>query len=249
MSNTLLISGIHGRMGEALMTQAEGFGFSVIAGIGKTNGAIQHIPVYSAFSLVPDCPDIIIDFSSPSLLASLLDYAVSKQRPCVLGTTGFNEEDLFLINRVAERIPVFYSPNLSLGLYVLKHIAREAARMLPQYDIEIVERHHNTKADHPSGTALALFDAVKSAHHQAVFGRRGITGPRKNEEIGIHAIRGGTIAGEHQVGYYGHQEILTLTHCAQDKEVFAVGALRAARFLLDKKPGLYGMDDMMKSFA
>lgn len=245
MNNSLLITGIKGRMGQVILERAKCFGFQVIAGIGKEQDAIQQIPVYASFSKVPSRPGMIIDFSSPSLLSSLLEYATAHHIPCVLGTTGYQEQHLQQIAEASEQIAVFYSPNLSLGLYVLKKIAAETARLLPDFDIEIVERHHSTKADNPSGTALALFDAVKRPRQQAIFGRKGITGPRKKDEIGIHAIRGGTIAGEHQVGFYGMQEIITLTHCAQDKEVFAVGSLKAARFLLDKQHGLYGMDDIM----
>lgn len=245
MNHSLLISGIKGRMGQVLITLAYTYGFVVTTGIGKEEGQEGDIPVYTDFAKVPGHQEAIIDFSAPALLPKLLSYATKKKVPCVLGTTGYTQDDLDAIKAASQSTAIFYSPNLSTGLYVLKHLARETARMLPEYDIEIVERHHQQKADSPSGTAFALFDAVKSDKHQAVFGRKGMTGPRQNNEIGIHAIRGGTQAGEHQVGFYGHQEMLTLTHTAQDKEVFAAGALRAARFLLGKPPGLYGMDDMM----
>lgn len=241
----LLISGANGRMGRMLAQEAAAYGFKVVAGVDKEAGAIGGCPVYAGFLDVTEEADILIDFSSPNNLGGLVDYAVARALPCVLGTTGYTAEDLAHIRKAAERIPVFQSPNMSRGVYVLRQLAAQAAKMLDGFDIEIVEKHHNQKADSPSGTALALYEAVRKPDSLPVYGREGVPGKRQAREIGLHAVRGGTVPGEHEVGFYGGNEVILLSHSAQSRGVFASGALAAAAWLLVRPAGLYGMADLM----
>lgn len=245
--NGLLISGACGRMGRMIAQEAGSHGFTVLAGVDPTGEQYDRFPVYRHLRELLEKPDMLIDFSSPATLTELLEYAVNNKVPCVLGTTGYTAQDLQRIQAASAGIPVFQSPNMSRGVYVLKQLAALAARMLPGYDIEIIEKHHNQKADSPSGTALALLEATKKPDTLPVFGREGRQTKRKQNEIGLHAVRGGTVAGEHEVGYYGSNEVLTLSHHAQSRGVFAEGALAAAAWLINQQPGLYGMADFMET--
>lgn len=242
--NKLLIAGVNGRMGRLIAAGAGSFGFEVVSGVDSHLPESALFPVYNNISGVQEDAEVLIDFSSPDMLPDLLEYASAKNLPCVLCTTGYTMREEAMIKAASGSIAIFRSANMSLGVYVLRRLAKEASKMLPGFDIEIVEKHHNQKADSPSGTALALFEAVRREGSRRVCGRQGQVGSRQPEEIGLHAVRGGTVAGEHEVGFYGPSETLLLTHTAQDRAVFASGALRAARFLLGKAPGLYGMDDL-----
>ena len=240
-----LISGACGKMGRMIAQEAGAKGFEVLAGVDRTAAPGLPFPVSARFEGLP-AADVLIDFSSPGNLAPVLDYAARAGLPCVLGTTGYTEDDLRLIGQAAERLPVFRSSNMSLGVYVLTELARQAAAMLSGFDIEIIEKHHNQKADSPSGTALSLLEAVRSPGQRPVFGRAGKDCRRTAEEIGVHAVRGGTVPGEHDVGFYGSHEVIHLTHSAQSRQIFALGALEAARFMLGQGPGLYGMKDLFE---
>lgn len=244
--NGLLISGACGRMGRLIAREAASHGFTVLAGVDPAAEQYDRFPVYRHIRELLEKPDILIDFSSPVTLSELLEYAVSKKVPCVLGTTGYTAQDLQRIQAASANIPVFQSPNMSRGVFVLKQLAALAARMLPGFDIEIIEKHHNQKADSPSGTALALLDAIKKPGTLPVYGREGQQTKRNQNEIGLHAVRGGTVAGEHEVGYYGSNEVVTLSHHAQSRGVFADGALSAAAWLVNQQLGLYGMADFME---
>lgn len=242
----IILNGACGRMGRQVYQNAASFDSVVVAGYDYVSDASLPFPVYSSFKSITEKADVIIDFSAPATLKDELDFAVEKKLPVVLCATGYTPDDLALISEAAKSIPVFRSANVSLGVQVLKILCRKAAEMLPGFDIEIVEKHHNQKKDAPSGTALLLYDAVKKDDTIPTFGRDGKDCKRVKEEIGLHAIRGGTVAGEHEVGYYGPQETILLTHSAQDRSVFAFGALRCAAFLIGREPGEYNMDDMMK---
>lgn len=241
----LILSGACGRMGRMVAQEAQAQGMQVVAGIDRPDAKPDGFPLYPHLSACKEAADVLIDFSSPALLPDLLKDAVKKGLPCVLGTTGYTDHDLALIKDAALKIPIFQSPNMSLGVYVLKRLAGEAARMLPGFDIEIVEKHHNKKADSPSGTALALLDAVKGPDSQPVFGRHGLNTKRNKQEIGVHAVRGGSVAGEHELGFYGENEVILLTHAAQSRAVFASGAVAAAQWLLNQPAGLYHMAHLM----
>ncbi len=241
----LLISGACGRMGRLIAQEAPGFGFEVAGGIDPNAGVFAAFPIFPSFADVRAEAQVLIDFSSPLTLPGLLAFAGERKLPCVLGTTGFTPEDMEAIRMAAEGIPIFQSPNMSRGVYVLRQLAAQAARMLPGFDIEIVEKHHNQKAESPSGTALSLMDAVKNDQSIPVVGRNGKDAKRSPNDIGIHSVRGGTVTGDHEIGFYGSHEVITLIHQAQSRAIFAAGALSAAAWLIGKKPGLYGMEDLM----
>ena len=245
----ILLSGACGRMGRQVAALAEEQQAEIVAGVDVHAEQGAAFPVYPSFSLVKEEADVIVDFSRPEGLPALLSYAVAHHLPVVLAATGYNAEDLAAISQAARQLPIFRSANLSLGVYVLKTLAHQAAHLLPGFDIEIIERHHNQKIDAPSGTALLLYDAVKQAASVPTFGRSGRTQKREENEIGIHAIRGGTVAGEHEVGFYGPGEVVQLCHSAQDRSIFARGALRAARFIVSQPCGEYGMDELAKDLV
>jgi 4-hydroxy-tetrahydrodipicolinate reductase len=242
----LMISGASGKMGRLIAQETPGIGFQVACGVDRCPGRYAEFPVFSTFEEVQTTADALIDFSSPDTLPALLAFARERRLPCVLGTTGYTMEELELIKEAALDLPIFQSFNMSKGVYALRKLAALAAKLLPGYDIEIIEKHHNQKADSPSGTARSLLDSVRNPETFPVYGRMGNDTRRKPGEIGIHAVRGGTVAGDHEVGFYGSNEILTLEHRAQSRIIFATGALSAASWLMDKAPGLYGMDDLME---
>ncbi|MCM1437691.1 MAG: 4-hydroxy-tetrahydrodipicolinate reductase [Roseburia sp.] len=205
--------------------------------------------IYPSFKEIAGKPEVIIDFSSPAVLSEELEYAVKNNVPAVIGSTGFTAEQLKDIDGAAEKVAIFRTANFSLGVNLLCELVRRAAETLGEkFDIEIIEKHHNKKVDAPSGTALMLADSAASAFaggKDFLYGREGICGKR-GDEIGIHAVRGGTIVGEHEVMFCGEDEIITLSHSARSKKVFAAGALKAAKWLAGKSAGLYDMSDLLK---
>lgn len=237
----VILCGACGRMGAQVTALAESRNVKIVAGVDVNCRADMPYPIYPSFDLVQEEAAAIIDFSRPEGLHALLAYATEKKMPVVLASTGYNENDRTAIKKAAEIIPVFRSANMSLGVFVLKTLCARAAAMLPEYEIEIIEKHHNQKLDAPSGTAVMLYDAVANEASEAVHGRYGRTQKRQPHEIGMHAIRGGSVAGEHEVGFYGPGEYITLSHLAQDRSIFANGALRAAHFIVGQAPGEYDM--------
>ena len=207
------------------------------------------IPVYKTFAEIKETADVIIDFSSPENLAERLEYAKNHKIAIVLASTGFSKDDLALIDSYANAVAIFKTANLSLGVNVMQALCKAAAQILGDgFDVEIIEKHHNLKKDAPSGTALMLADTVNEAfdnEKRYVNGRDGIVGAREKTEIGIHAVRGGTIVGEHDVMFAGEDEIITISHSARSKRVFAVGAIRAAKFICGKPAGKYDMKDLL----
>lgn len=208
-------------------------------------------PVYKSFLDIDEKPDVIIDFSNPAVLDDMLEYALKNSVPCVICTTGYSTEQVNKIKAASEKVAIFYSGNMSLGINVLIELAKSAAKVLGgQFDIEILEKHHNQKLDAPSGTALMIADGISeelSDEPQYVYDRHSYRKKRASNEIGISSIRGGTIVGEHEVIFAGHDEVVTITHQAQSKEVFAVGSVNAAVFLVAQKPGMYDMGAMLSS--
>lgn len=204
--------------------------------------------VYKNFEEIEGKPDVIIDFSSPAVLSEELNYAVKYGVPAVIGSTGFTPEQLRQIDEAAKKVAIFRTANFSLGVNLLCELVKRAALKLGEkFDIEIIEKHHNQKADAPSGTALMLADSANSAFgggKELICGREGICGKR-GKEIGMHAVRGGTIVGEHEVMFCGEDEIITLSHSARSKKVFAAGAIKAAKWLAGKPAGLYDMGDLL----
>ena len=242
------ISGAMGHMGRAVAEQAAASRVEIVGGV-DVQGGQADFPVYASFDECPAQGDAIIDFSRPEGLTALLRYATANRLPVVLATTGYTPEQLQAIDEAARVIPVFRSANMSIGVALLRQLCRKAAQVLGEdFDVEIVEAHHNRKVDAPSGTALMLYDAVKDAYAQpreAVYGRGGRDCKRRHTEIGIHALRGGTVTGEHEVCFLGQSERVTIRHSAENRSIFAAGALRAAAFLVGKGPGLYTMDDLI----
>ena len=180
---------------------------------------------------------------------SVLDYATKYRVPVVIASTGLTDEQLHQIAEASKVVPIFRSGNMSLGIALLRALAKKAAGVLGDaFDVEIVEAHHNRKLDAPSGSALMLLDAVKSAYpdeREAVFGRHGRDCKRQHQEIGMHSLRGGTVTGEHEVCFFGTGERIRISHSAENRGVFAAGALRAAAFLMNQQPGMYSMDDVV----
>ena len=242
----ILICGAGGKMGstllELLKSEAEA---KAVCGVDIHAPENAHIPVYKTFGEVKEKVDVIIDFSSPSVLKEELEWAVKNSVPVVLGSTGFDGEQLKFIDECAKKVAIFRTANFSLGVNLLIKLVREAAEVLgDKFDIEIIEKHHNLKADAPSGTALTLAESANVENRDYLYGRDKTTGRRGNE-IGIHAVRGGTIVGEHEVMFAGEDEIVTLSHSARSKRVFATGAIKAAIFLAGKRAGKYDMQDII----
>lgn len=246
----LIIGGALGRMGRELTLAARNAGVSVACGVDVAfNGQPADFPIVTGYEQLKAAEGVIVDFSRPDALPELLEAALKYRLPAVLCATGYTDVELARIEAAAKEIPVLRSANMSLGVNVLTELAAMAARMLEGFDAEIVEKHHRMKADSPSGTALMIYEAVKrekGAETEPVYGRYGRTQKRTDGEIGIHAVRGGTVTGEHEVGFYGAGEEIILTHRAENRSLFAQGALRAARFLKDKPAGLYSMHDVVQ---
>lgn len=247
----VLICGIGGKMGANIVSLLDGDdGAEAVCGVDLHAPDNCKIPVYPSFDDVKEKIDVIIDFSSPAAVYGELDWAVKKGVPAVLATTGYGEEHLKYIEKISKKIAIFRTANFSLGVNLLRKLVKEAALVLGEsFDIEIIEKHHNQKVDAPSGTAIMLAESANSAfggEKEYLNGRNGIVGKR-GKEIGIHAVRGGTIVGEHDVMFAGGDEILTLSHSARSKSVFAAGAVKAAKWLADKPAGMYDMNDLLEN--
>ena len=246
----LIICGILGKMGRAVAELAQTDDFNVVAGVDVTASELRRIPVYKGFDSVPNA-DVVIDFSAASNLSNVLAYCIKCGAAAVLCATGYTERDLAAIEDASRTVAVFKTANLSIGINLLQKLAREAADFLgEQFEVEIIEKHHNRKKDAPSGTALMLAESVNEAfdgRKQYVYGRQGMTGAREKHELGIHAVRGGTIVGEHEVLFAGEDETLTLAHSANSKRVFAAGALKAAAFMCGKPAGRYDMSHLINT--
>lgn len=251
----ILLSGCNGKMGRAVtMAVAESNSSAIVGGIDVFDKEQYGYPVFSSPALVKketiDKTDVIIDFSNPSALGGLLEFAVANSKAAVICTTGLNDSQKALIKSAANKIPVFFSANMSLGVNLICELAKKAAKVLgDSFDIEIVEMHHNQKIDAPSGTALMIADSIKEDLDDEIkyeYDRHSKREKRTKNEIGIHAVRGGTITGEHEVIFAGHDEIIKISHSARSKELFATGAINAAEFICGKAPGFYDMKDMLK---
>ena len=246
----ILLSGANGKMGQAVTRAIEGYdNIKICAGFDINTEGKSDFPVYDDLSKLTEKPDAIIDFSHPALLDSLLDYAVKNDIPAVICTTGLSREQILRIEYESKQIPLFFSANMSLGVNLLIDLVCRASKILEDnFDIEIIEKHHNQKLDAPSGTALAIADAISDAvtfEPEYTYDRHSVRKKRDKREIGIHAVRGGTIVGEHDVIFAGTDEVIEIKHSASSKEVFAVGAVRAAIYLINQKPGLYAMKDLI----
>lgn len=245
----VIINGVNGKMGQVLtkLISREN-DFKVVAGIDRSpNKEKNSYPVYEDIIECKEKADVIIDFSHISNLHNILKYSLKEKMALLIATTGFSKEDHMAIKEASEKIPVLCSSNMSLGINALKTALKEISPALDGFDIEIIEKHHNKKLDAPSGTAYLLANTINESlgnNKDYTFGREGINAKRQSNEIGIHAIRGGTIPGEHTVIFAGLDEIIEIKHTALSKNVFAAGAVKAARFIAKAKPGLYDMNDI-----
>lgn len=247
----IILSGCCGKMGRVIAEEVKlRDDCEIVAGVDVFSDNSSVFPIYSSFDKIGENADVIIDFSNPSALDGMLKYAVSNKVPVVICTTGFSSEQVNVIKKASENTAVFYSGNMSLGINLLIELAKKAEKVLGKaFDVEIIEKHHNRKLDAPSGTAMMIADGISQAMEQEpqyVYDRHSYRKKREKNEIGIHAVRGGTIVGEHQVIFAGHDEVLTLTHQAQSREVFAVGSINAAVYLKGKTCGMYDMSDMLR---
>lgn len=244
----VLVFGSNGKMGghvrNSLEKSADATLFCGVDGVSTGN---EDYPCYRSLDEVRGSPDVIIDFSFHRLIGGLLDYAVEKNVPVIIATTGFDEFEIQLIRDASKKIPVFYSGNMSLGIALLCDFAKKSTEFFPDADIEIVETHHNRKSDAPSGTALMLAEAVKSVRPQSefVYGRHG-EGRRKKEDIGIHALRMANVVGEHAVYVTTDSQQIILKHTAFDRGLFADGAVGVVGFICGQKPGMYDMNDYLR---
>ena len=246
----LILGGALGRMGREVALAAKDAGMEIACGVDVAyTGQPMDFPVVTDFDKVTIPGDVLVDFSRPAGLPELLSLAKRTGMPVVLCTTGYTDQELAEIDKASQEIAVFRSANMSLGINLLRRLAAIAAKTLGEdFDIEIIERHHRMKADAPSGTALMLYDAVEKeagSLKEPVYGRYGRTAQRKQSEIGLHAVRGGTVTGEHEVCFLGEGEEILLTHRAENRSLFARGAVKAARFLKDKPAGKYDMQDVL----
>lgn len=246
----IILCGANGKMGRVIQSVVAAREDCEIAAGVDLNTESSDFPVYSSFDEIKEAADVIIDFSNPALLNSLLDYSIKKTMPVVIATTGYDENQKKQIEDAAKKTPVFFTYNMSMGINLLANLAKKAVSILGnEFDIEIVEKHHNQKIDAPSGTALMLADAICEEIDKPMkyeYDRHSKREKRTKNEIGLHAIRGGTIVGEHDIIFAGRDEIITLSHSARSKEVFAVGAVNAAVFMADKEAGIYTMKEMIE---
>jgi len=247
----IALCGCNGKMGNAVIELIKARSDAkIVAGVDLTANKNLDFPVYHNINDIKEKTNVIIDFSHPSLLSSILDYCYKHtETSVILCTTGYTEEQTKEIEKVSKTIPVFYSRNMSLGVNLLIELAKKAESILGDgFDVEIIEMHHNQKIDAPSGTALMLADAineVRDNNMKYTYDRHSQRKKRDNSEIGMSSVRGGTIVGEHQVIFAGNHEVLSISHSAHSKELFASGAVNAAIFMTDKPAGFYDMSNLI----
>ena len=246
----IILTGALGRMGRFITAKvSELENFNITAAVDIPKDEAYAYPLYSSLEQITSPDGVIVDFSNHALTGELLAFAVKNNIPCVICTTGHTEEEKKQIYAASEKIPVFYSYNMSIGINLITELAKKAAALLGEnFDIEILEKHHNKKLDAPSGTALMIADGISEVMDEKpeyVFDRFSVRKERSKNEIGFSSIRGGTIVGEHDVIFAGYNEVITLSHHAASREVFAMGAIRAAEFLADKPAGMYNMKNLI----
>ena len=243
----IILHGCNGRMGQMLTgLLKEDPEAEVVAGVDGYTGIANNYPVFTTIDECDVQADVVIDFSYHAGVGELVDYCVSRGLPLVAATTGYTPEEFAKLEAGAKKIAIFQSYNMSVGVALLARLVKQAAAIFGGCDVEIVEAHHNRKADAPSGTALMLADAVKSQRPDAeyVYGRSG-QHKRQPNEIGIHSLRMGNVVGEHEVIFATDNQTITLKHQAHDRALFAEGALTAAGFLVGQPAGFYHMDDLL----
>lgn len=247
----IILRGCLGRMGREITKLVnEDPSTELVAGIAEEIVENNIFPIYTSFADCKVKADVIIDFSSPLGIHEMLDYAAEHKVPIVLCTTGLSEEDNLMVEETSKVVPILRSANMSLGINTVMELLKVAAKSLANadFDIEIVEKHHNQKLDAPSGTALALADCINDVldeKYDYTYDRSKVREKRKKKEIGLSAVRGGTIVGEHEIIFAGLDEVIEIKHTAYSRAIFAKGAIQAAKFLKDKGPGMYKMGDLI----
>lgn len=247
----IILTGCCGKMGHVIQSIVSSRNdCEIVAGVDVYDSKDCDFHVYSSINEVEQEADVIIDFSNPSLLDSILEYGKSTNTSLVIATTGYDDCQKKQIELASKECAVFFTYNYSMGVNLLASLAKKAVEVLGDgFDIEIIEKHHNQKIDAPSGTALMLADAINEEVDNRMkyeYDRHSKREKRTKNEIGIHAVRGGTIVGEHEIIFAGRDEIITLSHSARSKEIFAVGAVNAAVFMTDKERGMYDMSQLIK---
>jgi len=250
METKILMHGCNGRMGKVISESLAGDNNCiVVAGIDINTEQYFSYPVFSSPENCTVDFDVIIDFSTPKALPALFDFAGKNKKAIVIATTGLTQDQKEHYLALSKSVPVFVSANMSLGINVLISLVKKATSLLhDSFDIEITEAHHNKKIDAPSGTALMIADEINKtvdSKYSYTYDRHSVREPRNESEIGIHAIRGGSIVGDHTVYFAGSEEVLEITHRARSRNVFAQGAIAAAKFVAFKSPGLYSMEDLV----
>jgi len=246
----IILIGANGKMGSAITDTITNDKYcEIVAGVDKYKGIKREYPVYDNATLIQEDADVIIDFSNPEALGDVLEFATTKKIPLVIGTTGLDEKQSKAIENASKIIAVFSSFNMSLGVNLLLELSKKAAQVLGNdFDIEIIEKHHNQKIDAPSGTAFMVANAINDTLKNSMkyeYDRHSKREKRNEREIGIHSVRGGNIVGEHEVIFAGNDEIITISHSARSKALFATGAVNAAKFLAGKDSGIYSMKDLI----
>ena len=249
----VIMHGCNGKMGQVISgLVAADAELEMVAGIDPVDDGHNAYPVFGDITQCDVEADVLIDFSTAKVIDKLLDYCVEKKLPCVLCTTGLSEEQLAKVKESSEKVAILKSANMSLGINLFLKMLKEAAGVLAPavFEIEVVEKHHNLKLDAPSGTALALADSINEEFdnsYEYVYDRSTRREKRSQKEIGISAVRGGTIVGDHDVIFAGADEVITFSHTAYSKAVFAKGAVQAAKFLAGKDAGMYDMSNVINA--
>ena len=228
----LIICGINGRMGTHVYHSAMLSNHEITCGIDKQIVSNLDCPIYSDFDQIRHLADVIVDFSSPSVTSTLLNFAIETSLPIVIGTTGHSKSQEENILKASSVIPIFKSANTSLGVYHFIKLCRLATKLFDGFDVEIIEKHHKNKKDSPSGTVNLIFNEISKINSATM------------SKSQIHSLRGGTVIGDHTVSFFGRNESITLTHSAESKELFANGAIKACEFIVKQKNGLYNMEDL-----
>lgn len=244
----------YGMMGKYVCEDVLSAGLNIAGVVEKFEGAQAVAPItkqllHKTLNEIDDRVDVIIDFSNPANLDEILEYATINKVPAVICSTGFSQEQLQQIKDASKETAILFSRNMSLGVNVVSEALKQIAPILADaFDIEIIEKHHNQKVDSPSGTAKLFYDSINESlngEKEAVYGREGIVGKRTKKEVGIHAIRGGSIVGEHSIIFAGQDEIVELKHEALSKRIFSQGSVKAAEFLAGKEAGFYTMKEVL----
>ena len=246
----MIMHGCNGRMGQMITSiVAADSDIEIVAGIDPFGGQKNDYPVFESLDKCDVKADVLVDFVGAHAVDNLINWCVENEMPCVLCSTGLSEKQLEDVKVAAGKVAMLRSANMSLGVNTLMKVLTQVAPIFAEagFDIEIVEKHHNQKLDAPSGTAIALADSINEVfdnNKPYQYGRTPSDGKRRNE-IGIHGVRGGTVVGEHEVGFYGDDEIITVSHSARSRKIFANGALKAAQYIADKPAGMYNMEMMV----